>query len=776
MAAQNEIGGRFTIDIEDLKNGIAQANRLMRLADSEFKAAAAGLGNWADSAEGLTAKQKQLNTAVDLQNAKIEALEQEYTRVADAQGENSVAAQNLRIRINNETAAREKNRAELEKVSSALDDLERDAEEAADAAEDLADKEKKAADAADDAGDSTESFGQRAANAAKTGVAALAAAAAGLVSGFLASAEATREYRTEMGKLESAYTTAGHSAETAKKTYGELYAIMGDEGAAVEAANHLAQLVDNEKDLVTWTTIAAGVNSRWSSSLPIESLAEAANETARTGTLTGGLVDALVWAGESEEGFQAKLDATTTQQERQELITSTLNGLYKDYAAGLKETNGEIMESNKAQTRLNDSMAEVGKMAEPVMTGLKNMAATALDSFTNLFSGFNEMMSGEMSVGDFGKQVLDRIVQAFKEGAPKLAQAGLQVIQNIAGGIQANTSGLITSALSMLETLTGKIREGAPQFIKSGLEVIQNLVKGLMDSLPDLIAKVPVIVSNIAGVINDNAPTILKSAVNIIWTIIKGLISAIPDLVANIPKIIGAIVDVWLAFNWMNLGKSAITSLGNGIKSLISWVKGIGSNVSTNIVNAVKGLPGTLKTLGANAISNMGSAISGAKNTVTSAAKTIYNAAFNAVKGLPDKMLSIGKDLVKGLWNGISNMTSWIIDKIQGFSGDVLGGIKNFFGIESPSKVMRDVVGKNLVRGITAGIESESGDLYTTMRNVVDNTTAAAQPGQAGTAGQMAAGTVINFTQNNTSPKALSAYEVARQTRIAGRMMLGGRY
>ena len=776
MAAQNEIGGRFTIDIEDLKNGISQANRLMRLADSEFKAAAAGLGNWAESAEGLTAKQKQLNTAMDLQNAKIGALEQEYSRVAAAQGENSVAAQNLRIRINNETAAREKNRAELEKVSGALEEMEKAAEEAADAADDLADKEKKAADAADDAGDSAESFGQRAANAAKTGVAALATAATGLVTAFLASAESTREYRTEMGKLESAYTAAGHSAETAKKTYGELYAIMGDEGAAVEAANHLAQLVNNEKDLATWTNIAAGVNSRWSSSLPIESLAEAANEVARTGVLTGGLTDALVWAGVAEEDFQAKLDATTTQQERQELITSTLNGLYKDYAAGLKETNGDIMAARDAQTKLNDSMAEVGKMAEPVMTKLKLMGAGALSAFTGLFAGFNEMMAGDISIGEFGNQVLDRIVQAFTNGAPKLAQAGLQAIQNLAAGIQGNTSGLIESALAMLETITGKIRDGAPDFIKSGLEVIQNLIKGIMDSLPDLIAKVPVSVSNIAGVINDNAPTILKSAVNIILTIIKGIISAIPTLVQNVPKIISAIVDVWMAFNWMNLGKSAITSLGNGIKGLVSWVKGIGTSVKDNIVNAVKALPSTLKTLGSNAISNMGSAISGAKSTVTNAAKTIYNAAVNAIKGLPDKMLSIGKDLVKGLWNGISNMTGWIIDKIQGFSGDVLGGIKNFFGIESPSKVMRDVVGKNLVRGITAGIEAESGDLYTTMRNVVDNTTSAAQPGLAGNAGQVAAGTVINFTQNNTSPKALSAYEVARQTRIAGRMMLGGRY
>lgn len=776
MAAQNEIGGKFTIDINDLKQGITEANRMIRLADSEFKKAAAGLGNWADSAEGLTAKQTQLNTVMEQQQKKIDNLQQQYEEVAKAQGENSTAATNLRIRINNETAAREKNRAELERVSSALDELERNADEAADAADDLADSEKKAADAADDAGDSTESFGERAANAAKSGVAALAKAATGLVTAFMASAEATREYRTEMGKLDAAFTSAGYSSGDAAAAYDELFSVIGETDQSVEAAQQIALLANSAEDVTKWAGLASGVVGKFGDALQPEAFFESANETIKLGEATGTYVQMLEGSGRSVDEFNAGLAACRTEAEKQAYMLQVTESVLGAAGKAYEENNKDILAANEAQGKLNESMAKVGEMAEPVMTKLKLMGAEALNAFTGLFAGFNEMMAGDMSIGDFGNQVLDRIVQAFTEGAPKLAQAGLQAIQSLAAGIQGNTSGLIESALAMLETITGKIRDGAPEFIKSGLEVIQNLVKGLMDSLPDLIAKVPLIVSNIAGVINDNAPTILKSAVNIIWTIITGLISAIPDLVANIPKIISAIVDVWLAFNWANLGKSAITSLGNGIKGLISWVKGIGTDVSTNIVNAVKGLPASLKTLGTNAITNMGSAISGAKSTVTKAAKEIYNAAVNAVKGLPDKMLSIGKDLVKGLWNGISNMTSWVIDKIEGFSGDVLGGIKNFFGIESPSKVMRDVVGKNLVRGITAGIESESGDLYTTMRNVVDNTTAAAQPGQAGTAGQVAAGTVINFTQNNTSPKALSAYEVARQTRMAGRMMLGGRY
>ena len=68
---------------------------------------------------------------------------------------------------------------------------------------------------------------------------------------FLGTAEATREYRTEMGKLEAAFTTAGFSADAAKGAYEDIYAVLGEEDTSVEAANHLAKLTDNEKELAS---------------------------------------------------------------------------------------------------------------------------------------------------------------------------------------------------------------------------------------------------------------------------------------------------------------------------------------------------------------------------------------------------------------------------------------------------------------------------------------------------------------------------------------------
>ena len=196
---------------------------------------------------------------------------------------------------------------------------------------------------------------------------------------FIATIESTREYRKEMGLLESAFLTAGHSSEDAKNTYSELNAVMGDSAAAVEASQHLAKIAENEKDLSTWTNIATGVYSEFGNAIPIESLTEASLETQKSGELTGALVDALVWAGKSEEEFQAQLDKCTTEQERQDLIMNTLNDTYKEASDQYKETNKDVLEAEKANEKLADAFAEIGEVGEPILTAIKEKIAELME-------------------------------------------------------------------------------------------------------------------------------------------------------------------------------------------------------------------------------------------------------------------------------------------------------------------------------------------------------------------------------------------------------------
>lgn len=192
---------------------------------------------------------------------------------------------------------------------------------------------------------------------------------------WLAAIEGSREYRTEMGKLDTAFVVNGHSSAAAKQTYSDLNAVLGDSGQAVEAAQHLAKLTDNEQDLQTWTNICTGVYATFGESLPIEGLTEAANETAKTGVLTGGLTDALNWAGISEDTFQAKLDACSNEQERQKLIMDTLNGTYSKASEQYKKTNADVIAAQKANEKLTDAFAELGAVGEPILTAIKTKVA-----------------------------------------------------------------------------------------------------------------------------------------------------------------------------------------------------------------------------------------------------------------------------------------------------------------------------------------------------------------------------------------------------------------
>lgn len=222
---------------------------------------------------------------------------------------------------------------------------------------------------------------EKADDVADKGLKVLAAAATATVAALTAASEATREYRTNMAKLNVAFTDNGHSAQEAADAYHELVGVLGESDQAVEAANHLAKLTDNARDLAAWTgDILPGVFATFGDSLPIEGLTEAANETAKVGQVTGPLADALNWAGVSEDKFNEALAACSDEQERQALITGTLSGLYKSAAAQYKRTNAEVIRANKANDAWTASLAKTGRTMEPIVTDVKELGVELLQS------------------------------------------------------------------------------------------------------------------------------------------------------------------------------------------------------------------------------------------------------------------------------------------------------------------------------------------------------------------------------------------------------------
>ena len=369
---------------------------------------------------------------------------------------------------------------------------------------------------------------------------------------------------------------------------------------------------------------------------------------------------------------------------------------------------------------ISSMLSELPKSADNIITTLVN----------GLTSAIPQLIS---SAGELIMQLANALISY----APKLLQQGtemaLEIINGLATGMSQNISNFAETALPMLMQFSEQLRANAGKLVDAGLNLIMQLADGIINSIPTLIQTVPTIVTNIASIINDNAPKLLKTAVVLIGKLAIGLIKAIPTLVKNIPKIIQAIVAVFTAFNWINVGKNIITSLTKGIKNMVGQAKSAAGSVKTGIVNAIKGLPKTLLNLGKNAITSLKNGISGMLGAVKGAAGKILTAIVNAIKALPGKLLSIGKSAVKnvakafsgGGWKNIgSNIIKGIIGGLTGMLPKLYGKIKSGLsglGIASPSKVFRDQIGKNIMAGLALGIERGESDVEDAMDDVYDS-------------------------------------------------------
>lgn len=358
--------------------------------------------------------------------------------------------------------------------------------------------------------------------------------------------------------------------------------------------------------------------------------------------------------------------------------------------------------------RLLQTLPEVGKLIQENLVNslsgdsMQKIVEAGKNAVMSLIDGMLASVPTIIPVAlNFVKLIADTVIT----NVPTLIQKGYELLSNLVDGFVKAIPEALPKILDFVQGIGDKLAEAAPVMIQKGFELLQKLVEGIVTAVPILIARVPEIISTFANIINDNFPTILMKGVQLLGQLAMGLIQAIPTLIANIPKIIRAIVDTLMAFQWLNLGRNIIKFLGDGIGAMKDFVVKKGFEILTGLKNTMMNLPSTLANIGKSAMHGLGNTISGLVSYVKTAALKIASGIESAILTLPGKMLSIGKNIVQGLWDGISDMTGWVIGKIQGFGESVLGGIKDFFGIKSPSRLMRDEVGKYMAQGVGVGFE-----------------------------------------------------------------------
>lgn len=456
----NEAKIKFTADTKGFTSAIQDADRNMSSLRAELKMHETQMKATGTSVEGLETKHQLLNRQWEESQRKVEALQGKVEAATRLFGANSAEAQNWSTKLVEAQARAERLRQSVQKSAEELDAYKaaqakaesatnkltgtiekqqaevdelkeeyveavlqygKNSKEARDLAKKLKslsgelkdnkDDLKDASDAADKLDRSLDDVGDGA-RGAEGGFTIMKGAIADLVSegiqfaigkiseliGYLAELpEATRELRQDMATLDTSFEQAGFTAEQAKSTWKDLYGIFGEDDRAVEAANLISKMSKNQEDLNSWVTITKGVWGSYQDSLPVEGLAEASNETAKTGQVTGVLADALNWSGEAasmfskymsedvttaEDAFNEALKDCSNEQERQQLIVDTLTKLYGDAAKTYEEASGAQIEEKNAAAEATLAQNELAEAVAPATTAWTNLKTEIITGFT----------------------------------------------------------------------------------------------------------------------------------------------------------------------------------------------------------------------------------------------------------------------------------------------------------------------------------------------------------------------------------------------------------
>ena len=540
---------------------------------------------------------------------------------------------------------------------------------------------------------------------AAKGIAAIGTAASGAVVGLLALESSTEEYRVAMGKLNTAFEAAGYGAETAQQAYNAFYGILGDTDTATEASQLLATLADSAEDVSTWTDIAAGVAGTFGDSLPIEGLIEASNETAKVGQVTGVLADALNWAGISEDDFNARLSACSSESERNQLIMDTLSGTYDEASEAFYRNNEALVESRNNQAQLDATLATLGQTVSNVKNRLLSEFLPAISNVATAFSG---MLSGTAGADQQFSTAVQGLVNVAVSKLPEFLNMGVQILSSLASGIVQSIPTLVAAVPQIVAEIGAALTELLPQVLDMGVQLLDQFTSGIETGLPDMVSRIPEIITQFLSYITEQLPTVLDKGAELLNNLVNGILGAIPEMTAALPEIITAFVQ-FITDNLPTIIESGINILLNLVSGIIGAIPDLVASIPQIISAITTGIARALPKIIQSGVSLLQKFIEGILSNIpalVAALPQIISAIVEGIGALIGGIVDVGKSIVEGIWKGIQEMAGWIYDKVTGFFSGIVDGVKDFLGIHSPSTVFADM-GKNMALGLGQGWDNE---------------------------------------------------------------------
>lgn len=712
-------------------------------------------------AEYATNSQKhdKLVQSYEEEKAKLERIGQELgTSSAEYKAQAAVVAQ-LAKDVDKSAAAQDSNANAMSRMRTQMNNAQTDINKTTSEIKDLESQMGKSASSSGKLGESVEDAGEKARNA-EGGFTVLKGAIANFAGNIVMSAiNGVKSLAGEaissadaLTKFESTMSFAGYDdsaiakAKDDMKTYADQ--TVYDLGTV---ANTTAQLAANGIQDYTGLTQAAGnLNAvAGGNADTFRSVALVLTQTAGAGKLTtenwnqladaipgasGKLQEALQTNGACTGNFrdamaqgqitadefnQAIMDLGFTDAAQQAATsTSTFEGAMGNLEAAVTDGLMKIYDaigSENVTGFINSINDGISKVVPPIKDGVSWLKDN-LPTIAPILAGISAALVGIMVA-----QKVEALVTAFKSW--KTATEGVTVAQQLLNAVQlASPIGLVLALVAGLVAglvVLWNTNDGFRDAVMNAWQGIQDFVGNAIQAIGDFFSNLGTTISQLPQMFADWLNSVIATVTGWVSNMAAQAASAGSQFVGNVVSFI------------TNLPANVASFLGNVISNVVGWVSNMASNASragsqflSNAINFVSQLPGRIASFLGNVISNLGSWVGNMASRGAEGARSMFDAVVNGLTSLPGRVLSIGGDIVRGIWDGISGAGGWLMDQISGFASGVVDGIKGFFGIHSPSRVMRDQVGKYIAQGIGEGFEGEMGNVTRQMQDAMPDASA----------------------------------------------------
>lgn len=344
------------------------------------------------------------------------------------------------------------------------------------------------------------------------------------------------------------------------------------------------------------------------------------------------------------------------------LITAIATALPMLLQAGADLILGVLSGLEGGRENITLSMIDViGDIINTIMTALPDLITAGIQIMTNFITGM--MSINSEAVGNIAK-IISSLIKKIAEGIPGFLEKGMEILTALIDGIGKALPQIIDTAIQVMQKMVGALITELPTLITTGIEIITSLINGISQNLPGLVLKATEIMINLAKTLIANLPEILSTGIQIMGALLKGIVQSMPEILKAI----------------VNLGLSILKSM---------FI-----------------LPAQLMQVGVQMISSLTRGIAGKVSGVISEITKLGREIISEVKSI--NLVDIGKQLIEGLANGIKGAAGKVADAAKNAAKDAFNAAKSFLGIHSPSRLMRDEIGKYIPAGIAEGINGNA--------------------------------------------------------------------